>query len=195
MEMPRRMRRTLLLALLTWTAATLAPAQERYCNGRPRVLRGVKLYPSGRPIQIGDLVLFPNGNPTVEEDGSLLYPSGAPFYKTKVKGKEKPRFLYPNGNTLFNGTTSFYPNGKVLFQNGLFYDQKAKVMPEGPSQITLQWRDHHYTLDVVDGIPSQKAITIRMRELDVVTSFRLENGMITEVDAYCAPPETPVPTP
>ena len=191
--MQRRVRRSLLLALLMWTGATLALAQERYCNGRPRVQRGVKVYPNGRPIQIGDLVLFPNGNPTTEEDGSLLYPSGAPFFKTKVKGKEQPRFLYPNGNTLSNGTTSFYPNGKVLFQNGLFYDQKAKVVPQGPSQITLRWRDYHYTLDVVDGVPSKKVIAIKVRELGVVTSFRLENGMITEVDAYCAPPETPTP--
>lgn len=192
--MQRRLRCALVLACLAGAWATSAPAQERYCNGRPRVLRGVKLYPSGRPIQIGDLVLFPNGNPTAEEDGSLLYPSGAPFYKTKVKGKERPRFLYPNGNTLLDGTTSFYPNGKVLFQNGLFYDQKARIMPEGPRQITMQWRDHHYTFDVVDGIPSQKVITVKMRELDVVTSFRLQNGMITEVDANCAPPETPGPT-
>lgn len=191
--MPQRAFRTLLLAFLTCTAATVTSAQERYCNGRPRVLRGVSMYPNGRPIQIGELVFFPNGNPTTEEDGSLLYPSGAPFYKTKVKGKEKPRFLYPNGNTLFDGTTSFYPNGKVLYQNGLFYDQKAKILPEGPRQITMRWRDHHYTFDVVNGIPSQKVITVKMRELDVVTSFRLANGKITDVEATCLGSETPVP--
>ena len=70
--MQRRLRCALVLACLAGAWATSAPAQERYCNGRPRVLRGVKLYPSGRPIQIGDLVLFPNGNPTAEEDGSRL---------------------------------------------------------------------------------------------------------------------------
>lgn len=194
MEMPRQLRRTLLLALLTWTAATLAPAQERYCNGRARVLRGVKLYPSGRPIQIGDLVLFPNGNPTAEEDGSLLYPSGAPFYKTKVQANEKPRFLYPNGNTLFNGSTSFYPNGTVLFSNGIYYTRKGEPTLEGPSEITMRWRDHHYTFDVVDGVPSQKVIKVKVLELGVVTSFTLENGGITDIDATCPPPETPPPT-
>lgn len=191
--MRRRIVLTVLLALLTWTAATLAPAGERYCNGRPMVLQGVRMYPSGRPVQVGELVLFPNGNPTAEEDGSLLYPSGAPFYKSKVKGKERRRWLYPNGNTLFDGTTSYYPNGKVLYQKGLFYDQKARVMAEGPRQITMRWRNHHYTFDVVDGIPSQKVIAIKMRELDVVTSFKLASGKITDIVATCHGPATPTP--
>lgn len=193
--MQRRLRCAVVLACLAGAWATSAPAQERYCNGRPRVLRGVKLYPGGRPIQIGDLVLFPNGNPTAEEDGSLLYPSGAPFYKANVQTNEKPRFLYPNGNTLLDGTTSFYPNGKVLFQNGLFYDQKARIMAEGPRQITMQWRNHHYTFDVVDGVPSQKVIKVKVLELGVVTSFTLENGTITDIDAACPPAATPSPTP
>lgn len=186
---------TLLLTVLALGPATVAHAQERYCNGRPKVYRGVRVYPNGKPIQIGELVLFPNGSPTMEEDGALLYPSGAPFFKTKLKGNEKPRAIYPNGNTLLLNGTSFYPNGKVLFQKGVFYDMRARPSLAGPSEVTLRWKDHHYTLQVVDGIPSQKRIQIKVLELGVVTSFTLEDGMISDVEATCPPPETPSPEP
>ncbi|HPC81998.1 MAG TPA: hypothetical protein P5234_00030 [Thermoanaerobaculaceae bacterium] len=183
------------MILLAIGPAIVAQAQERYCNGRPRVLRGVKMYPNGRPIQMGELVLFPNGTPTMEEDGSLLYPSGAPLFKTKLTRNERPRALYPNGNTLALDGTSYYPNGKILFQKGVFYDQKARPSLTGPDEVVALWKGYHYTFQVRDGVPSQERIRIKALELGVVTTFTLEKGMITDVDAVCPAEKTPAPTP
>lgn len=179
---------TVMVAVVTWLTATLAPAQERYCNGRPKVFRGMSVYPNGKPLQMGEMVLFPNGNPTTDEHGMLLFPSGAPFV---LKGRP----LYPNGRPIITGSTVLSPSALVFYQNGVFYDDRARPSREGPSTITTRWRDYEYIFDVVDGIPSTRSILIKAFDQGLVISFKLEDGVISEVDAACSPRQTPSPTP
>lgn len=175
------------MAVVTWLAATLAPAQERYCNGRPKVSRGLNVYPNGKPIQMGEMVLFPNGNPTTTEKGDLLFPSGAPFM---LRGRP----LYPNGRPMITGSTVLSPNALVFYQNGVFYDQHARPSREGPSTIDAVWKGYEYTFDVVDGIPSTRSIRIKAFDQGIVISFTLKDGQISEVDAVCSPRQTPSPS-
>jgi len=175
-----------MLALLLATAAQAEPPKEKYCNGRPKVFKGLRMYPNGRPIQIGEIYLYPNGQPTQDEDDSLLYPNGRRLVADGFA-------LYPNGRFMWAEGVSYYPNRIFLFKDGVFHDRQGNPVKEPVSTISLKLKGYIYDFAVVDRVPSQDRIRVTFVDTVVVTAFTLDKGVISDVTAECAPGAFPTP--
>ena len=174
------------VALMVAMVAPAEPAKETYCNGRPKVYKGLQMYPHGRPVQIGEVFLFPNGRPTRDEDESLLYANGR-----RLVDEGYP--LYPNGQIMFAAGVSYYPNRAPLFRNGVFHDHKGKPTNEPVTEVSIRWKELKYDFTVVDRVASQNRIRVSYLDKGVMISFVLDNGAISDVTATCAPAAIPTP--
>jgi hypothetical protein len=174
------------LALMVALVATAEPPKEKYCNGRPKVFKGLRMYPNGRPIQIGEIYLYPNSRPTQDEDDSLLYANGRRLVEKGFK-------LYPNGRVMFAEGVSYYPNRAFLFKGGVFHDLKGNPVKEPVSLVSLKLKGYIYDFAVVDRVPSQDRIRVRFVDQAVMTDFILDKGVISDVTVECAPGMFPAP--
>lgn len=174
------------LALLLATAAQAEPPKEKYCNGRPKVFKGLRMYPNGRPIQIGEIYLYPNSLPTQDENDSLLYANGRPLVENGFA-------LYPNGRVMFAEGVSYYPNRIYLFKDGVFHDQKGNPVKEPVSRVSVKLKGYIYDFAVVDRVPSQERIRVKFVDQAVMTEFTLDKGVISDVTVECAPGMFPTP--
>lgn len=174
------------LALMVALAATAEPPREKYCNGRPKVFKGLRMYPNGRPIQVGEIYLYPNSRPTQDEDDSLLYANGRRLV-------DKGFALYPNGRVMFAEGVSYYPNRSFLFKDGVFHDQKGNPVKEPVSRISVKLKGYTYDFTVDDRVPSQDRIRVRFVDQAVMTNFILDKGVISDVTVECAPGVFPTP--